>query len=126
MMRPRGRIPDAGSFWTHWQLSQLAQGPADFAASLTSASMIGSVQRVAEIVHWDGPLDVVVVWILLDADDLGSALERSQHHLFGLIDSAGLQQPGRVDLLAGRHNRLWDTADDEEDDDDDDDDGDYW
>ena len=108
------RHPDttrAAALLMHWKLHQLEPTVRDFAAAFARALILGAFQQPIEIAHCDEALGLVVVRIAVDADDLASAIERAQHHLFGLIDIAGLPQPGRAELFEGLHS-LSTTTDD--------------
>lgn len=99
--RPR-RSPQP-AFWTHWELLQLSDDAGVYAHALTHAICVSRTTAVAsELVHFDVPVQAVVVWMVLSADDLGCALDRSLQRLLSLLDLAGLEQPGRFELLAGR------------------------
>ena len=97
--------PGPDGFWTQWQLVSVQPDAATYANRLGRAAADDSAGALPVIVAYGKPLDVVIVWIVLPADDLVCAIERSLQSLAEVIDRAALRLPGRIEILAGIQGR---------------------
>ena len=93
-----------GNYVTCWSFNPVGTTPREYALAIAEAWAQKS-WRFRGRLHAHSVSRVVEISVEVTADDLASAIERGRRIAFESIDSAWLQQPDTISLIAARRPR---------------------